>query len=131
MAWALAVQNSKDIIVFGEQASRLTHRNISDELCTGAGLYSFFQAFDQTCLDSNSCQDQLVTIDTASTISVYSLSTVGVSNQLSVGNQAVIPASQNVNGFQVRIHFLVVHLYLWWPVRTPSRPGRQRKTEIA
>ncbi|KIP08169.1 glycoside hydrolase family 55 protein [Phlebiopsis gigantea 11061_1 CR5-6] len=82
MAWALVVQNSKDIIVFG------------------AGLYSFFQAFDQACLDSRSCQDQLVTIDSISTISVYSLSTVGVSNQLSVGNQAVIPSSQNVNGFQ-------------------------------
>lgn len=81
-AWALVVQNSKNILVFG------------------AGLYSFFQNYGQACLDSSSCQDQILNIDSGSTISVYSLSTVGVTHQLSVGGQAVIPQSQNANGFQ-------------------------------
>lgn len=67
----------------------------------GAGLYSFFSAYDQACLKDNSCQDQLVSIDNDSTVWMYSLSTVGVTNQLSLGDQPVIPASQNPNGFQV------------------------------
>ncbi|EKM55463.1 glycoside hydrolase family 55 protein [Phanerochaete carnosa HHB-10118-sp] len=81
-SWALVVQNSKNILVFG------------------AGLYSFFQNFGQACLNSSSCQEQILNVDSTSTIWVYSLSTVGVTHQLSVGNQAVIPQSQNVNGFQ-------------------------------
>ncbi|THG99218.1 hypothetical protein EW026_g3098 [Hermanssonia centrifuga] len=81
-AWALMVQNSQNIIVFG------------------AGLYSFFQNFGQTCLDAATCQDQILSIDTVSTIWVYSLSTLGVNHQLSIGDTGIIPQSQNVNGFQ-------------------------------
>ena len=77
------VQNSNDIIIFG------------------AGLYSFFQNFGQACLDSNSCQSQILSIDTGSTIWVYSLSTLGVTSQLSIGDQGIIPENQNANGFQV------------------------------
>ncbi|KAJ3557789.1 hypothetical protein NM688_g1277 [Phlebia brevispora] len=81
-AWALAVQNSQNIIVFG------------------AGLYSFFQNFGQACLDSNTCQDQIANIDNESTVWVYSLSTVGVNHQLTIGGTAIIPQSQNPNGLQ-------------------------------
>ncbi|KAJ3492335.1 hypothetical protein NLI96_g51 [Meripilus lineatus] len=81
-AWALSVQNSQNIIVFG------------------AGLYSFFQNFGQACLNSNTCQSQVLDVDTASTIGVYSLSTVGVTLQLSVNQKGVIPQSANPNGLQ-------------------------------
>ncbi|KAI0797623.1 exo-beta-1,3-glucanase [Abortiporus biennis] len=81
-AWALSVQNSQNIIVFG------------------AGLYSFFQNYGQACLDTTSCQTQILDIDSGSTIWVYSLSTVGVTNMLSVSGQGVVPASTNPNGFQ-------------------------------
>ncbi|KAI0687135.1 exo-beta-1,3-glucanase [Cytidiella melzeri] len=81
-AWALVVTKSKNIIIFG------------------AGLYSFFSAYNQACIDSKSCQDQLLNIDGESTIWVYSLSTVGVTHQLSVENKPVISAIQNPNGFQ-------------------------------
>lgn len=59
------------------------------------------ESYSQVCLDTKSCQSQLVNIDSNSTIWVYSLSTVGVTHQLSVNNKGVIPASQNPNGFQV------------------------------
>ncbi|KAI0831502.1 exo-beta-1,3-glucanase [Trametes gibbosa] len=80
-AWAVSIANSQDIIIFG------------------AGLYSFFQNYGQTCLSTNSCQSQLFDIDTASGVSVYSLSTVGVTWSLSVGGQGVIPSSAGPNGF--------------------------------
>lgn len=66
--------------------------------CTGAGLYSFFQNYGQACLNTNSCQSQLFDIDAASAVSVYSLSTVGVTWSLSVAGQGVVPASAGPNG---------------------------------
>ncbi|OBZ75893.1 hypothetical protein A0H81_04118 [Grifola frondosa] len=81
-AWALSVQNSSNIIVFG------------------AGLYSFFQNYAQTCLNSSSCQSQVLNVDSGSSISIYSLATLGVMYQLSVNGQGIIPQSANRNGFQ-------------------------------
>ncbi|KAI0647237.1 exo-beta-1,3-glucanase [Trametes meyenii] len=78
--WAVHITNSQDILIFG------------------AGLYSFFQNYGQACLDSNSCQSQLFDIDAGSSVSVYSLSTVGVTWSLSVAEQGVIPASAGPNG---------------------------------
>ncbi|TFY80464.1 hypothetical protein EWM64_g3546 [Hericium alpestre] len=80
-AWALYVQNSKGIVVFG------------------GGLYSFFQAYDQTCLDTFNCQQQIIDIDATSDISIYSVSTVGANFQLSVSEMGIIPQSANTNGF--------------------------------
>ncbi|KAJ3508027.1 hypothetical protein NLJ89_g5977 [Agrocybe chaxingu] len=97
-SWALLVTRSSNILVFG------------------AGLYSFFQVglltrewclliwgsnqnFEQTCLDTASCQSQVVNIDSFSTVSIYSLSTVATTFQLSVNQVGVINQSGNVNGF--------------------------------
>ncbi|KAI0755599.1 exo-beta-1,3-glucanase [Fomes fomentarius] len=81
-SWGLNIQQSSDIVIFG------------------AGLYSFFQNYGQDCLNSTSCQTQIFNIDDASTgVNVYSLSTVGVTWQLSVNGQGVIPASVSPNGF--------------------------------
>lgn len=81
-SWALEVRQSHNIFVFG------------------AGLYSFFSDYKQSCIDSNSCQVQVLNIDKESTISVFSLSTVGATQQLSVDSRGVVPASANPNGFQ-------------------------------
>ncbi|KAL0580418.1 hypothetical protein V5O48_001571 [Marasmius crinis-equi] len=81
-AWALRIVNSNDILVFG------------------AGLYSFFQAYSQTCLDSKTCQSQIVTVDSASTgVHIYSLSTVGTTFQVSLNEKGVVNQSNNQNGF--------------------------------
>ncbi|CCL99324.1 uncharacterized protein FIBRA_01342 [Fibroporia radiculosa] len=81
-AWALYVQTSTDILVFG------------------AGHYSFFQNYAQTCLSSNSCQEQIVSVDSSSSLSIYSLSTIGSTYQLSVNGAGVISQSSNVDGLQ-------------------------------
>ncbi|KAF9481746.1 glucan 1,3-beta-glucosidase [Pholiota conissans] len=81
-AWGLVVKNSKNILIFG------------------AGLYSFFQDFLEVCLVTKSCQSQIANIDTASTgISIYSLSTVGATYQVSVNGAGVANQSGNINGF--------------------------------
>ncbi|KJA18280.1 glycoside hydrolase family 55 protein [Hypholoma sublateritium FD-334 SS-4] len=81
-AWALSIINSNNILVFG------------------AGLYSFFDNYSQTCLTPAVCQTQIVNVDTASTgVNIYSLSTVGTTFQISVNSAGVINQSGNVNGF--------------------------------
>uniref|UniRef100_A0A0W0FZR5 Rhamnogalacturonase A/B/Epimerase-like pectate lyase domain-containing protein n=1 Tax=Moniliophthora roreri TaxID=221103 RepID=A0A0W0FZR5_MONRR len=80
-AWALRVVKSEDIIVFG------------------AGLYSLFNDYQQTCLDTVNCQGQIVSIDNVSDISIYSLTTLGVTYQLSVNEQPIINQASNINGF--------------------------------
>ncbi|EPT06075.1 hypothetical protein FOMPIDRAFT_68535 [Fomitopsis schrenkii] len=82
-AWGLNIQTSNDITVFG------------------AGLYSFFQNYDQDCLNTTSCQTQITNVDSASTgISIYSLSNVGVANQLSVSGSGIVAATKNADGLQ-------------------------------
>ncbi|KAJ3741791.1 exo-beta-1,3-glucanase [Lentinula detonsa] len=81
-AWAVNVVSSTDIIFFG------------------AGLYSFYDDYTQVCLDTMSCQPQLLNIDSGSSVTVYSLSTIGAVYQLSVENTGIINQSDNVNGYQ-------------------------------
>jgi hypothetical protein len=80
-AWALRVTTSTNIIVFG------------------AGHYSFFQNYATTCETSDTCQSQIVNVDTTSSVNIYSLSTVGTTFQLSVNQVGVINQSSNPNGF--------------------------------
>ncbi|KAJ3811026.1 exo-beta-1,3-glucanase [Lentinula aff. lateritia] len=81
-AWAVNVVSSTDIIFFG------------------AGLYSFYTDYTQDCLDTMSCQPQLVNIDSASSVTIYSLSTIGATYQLSVENIGVVNQSDNIDGYQ-------------------------------
>lgn len=57
------------------------------------------QAYTQGCLDSWNCQDSIVNIDSASSVSMYQLSTVGTTNSLSVNGAPVIKQANNRNGF--------------------------------
>lgn len=83
MAWAVRINTSQDILIFG------------------AGLYSFFQDWNQACLDSNDCQSQIFDVDSASSgVSVYSLSTVAAQFMLSVDENGIVDQSANRNGFQ-------------------------------
>ncbi|KAK7449683.1 hypothetical protein VKT23_013156 [Stygiomarasmius scandens] len=81
--WALRVASSTDITVFG------------------AGLYSFFQNYAQTCLDTFNCQSQILNVDSASapTFHIYSLTTVATTSMLSVNGNGVINQGDNRDGF--------------------------------
>ncbi|KAH0584023.1 hypothetical protein H2248_009598 [Termitomyces sp. 'cryptogamus'] len=80
-AWGLKVVSSSDIIVFG------------------AGLYSFFSNYDQACITPATCQSQILDVDASSSISIYSLSTVATTFQLSVNGVGIVNQNQNINGF--------------------------------
>lgn len=79
-SWGLNVAASTDIIVFG------------------AGLYSFFQNYNQNCLKTFNCQPQILNIDSASSVSIFSLSTVATTFQVSVNGQGIVNQSLNRNG---------------------------------
>ncbi|KAF7359345.1 Exo-beta-1,3-glucanase [Mycena sanguinolenta] len=80
-AWALNVAGSSNILVFG------------------AGLYSFYSNYDQTCLTPVNCQDQIVNIDSTSSVYIYSLQTIGTTWQLSIDETGVVNQANNSNGF--------------------------------
>jgi glucan 1,3-beta-glucosidase len=50
----------------------------------------FFQNFDETCLNTTICQNQIVNIDAASSVAIYQLATVGVVDQLSINQQGTL-----------------------------------------
>ena len=83
-AWGLHVTKSRNILVFG------------------AGLYSFFDNYDNTVCnrpDQINCQKEVLKVDEESSISIYSLATVGVVHPLSIDHTPVISAVDNRNGF--------------------------------
>ena len=82
-AWGLHVARSRNILVFG------------------AGLYSFFVNYDTTCNHPEwiNCQEEIINVDGESSVSIYSLATVGVVHPLSVDHTPVINAVENRNGF--------------------------------
>jgi hypothetical protein len=81
-AWALAVKDSRDILIFG------------------AGLYSFFMNYSTDCLGSRKCQTQVATISSSSSnINIYGLANVGSAYQLSVDGVGVIDQKDNIEGF--------------------------------
>ncbi|KAJ6522797.1 exo-beta-1,3-glucanase, partial [Mycena vulgaris] len=79
-AWGLTVSGSSNILVFG------------------AGLYSFFNNYNQDCLTPVNCQSQILNIDSTSSINIYSLATIGVTMQLSINQVGVINENSNPDG---------------------------------
>jgi len=80
-AWALYISDSSDILVFG------------------AGHYSFYQNYAQSCDSTYNCQSQIAEIDSSSTnIGIYGLNTVYTTYQLSVNYNGIIYYGNNENG---------------------------------
>lgn len=65
----------------------------------GAGLYSFFDNYTQSCITTRNCQSQMVDIDSDSQIVMYSLSTVSSTFQISLDGKGVVNQADNINGF--------------------------------
>ncbi|KAK0225097.1 glycoside hydrolase family 55 protein [Armillaria nabsnona] len=80
-AWALRVESSHDIFIFG------------------AALYSFYNNYSQSCLTTTLCQPQIVDISSDSEVYISSLSTVGATYQVSVDQTPVVDHGANANGF--------------------------------
>ncbi|RLL97356.1 hypothetical protein CFD26_102491 [Aspergillus turcosus] len=80
-AWGLRVLNTSDLFVYG------------------AGLYSFFENYGQTCLDTESCQENMVEVD-CSNVHLYGLSTKASVNMITSSNGVgIVPQDENESNF--------------------------------
>ncbi|KAE8355097.1 pectate lyase superfamily protein-domain-containing protein [Aspergillus coremiiformis] len=80
-AWGLRVMKTSDMYVYG------------------AGLYSFFENYGQTCLDSESCQENMVEVD-CSDVHIYGLSTKASTNMITSSNGVgLVPQIDNRSNF--------------------------------
>lgn len=89
-AWGLRITGSSDVLIYG------------------AGLYSFFDNYDQTCLDTESCQDNMVSIENSAAINLYALNTKAAVNMVTLDGASAALANDNDNNFcQCIAHFQV------------------------
>ncbi len=65
----------------------------------GAGLYSFFNNYDQGCLITESCQTLMVSLEQSEGIYLYALNTKAATNMVEVDQVAIVPQAANPNGF--------------------------------
>ncbi|WEW54745.1 pectate lyase superfamily protein [Emydomyces testavorans] len=79
-AWGLRVVQSSDVFLYG------------------GGLYSFFENYRQECLQTESCQLNMVDID-CSQVYLYGLSTKASTNMITSGGQGVVLQKDNRNNF--------------------------------
>ncbi|KAL9074469.1 MAG: hypothetical protein Q9161_002257 [Pseudevernia consocians] len=80
-AWGLRIFASTDILVYG------------------AGLYSFFDNYDQTCLATESCQVNMVSIECSTEVYLWALSTKASTNMVTVDGTGVVNQSDNMSNF--------------------------------
>jgi glucan 1,3-beta-glucosidase len=79
--WGLRIFESSDVYVYG------------------AGLYSFFDNYQQACLLTESCQDNMVSIECSSDVYLYGLNTKAATNMVVVDGVSQALQSDNENGF--------------------------------
>lgn len=80
-SWGLRVVDSSDIHIYG------------------AGLYSFFDNYKTSCLVTESCQENIVSVERSAGIHIYGLSTKASSNMVTVNHEAMVPQKDNRNNF--------------------------------
>lgn len=78
--WGLRIVDSEDVYVYG------------------AGLYSFFDNYDQTCLETENCQESIVSIEN-SAAHVFGLSTKASKNMLTVNGKSQALDADNRNNY--------------------------------
>ncbi|KAI4163230.1 MAG: hypothetical protein LQ342_003163 [Letrouitia transgressa] len=81
-SWGLRILGSSDIHVFG------------------AGLYSFFENYNQDCLATESCQENMVSLECGNeNVYLWGLSTKASVNMVTVDGKGVVPQADNRDNF--------------------------------
>ena len=65
----------------------------------GAGLYNFFDNWDSTCINTESCQEAMVDITNSSDVYLWGLNTKGATNMVSYDGTNVVPEKGNEAAF--------------------------------
>ncbi|KAG9769989.1 hypothetical protein HRR80_003403 [Exophiala dermatitidis] len=79
--WGLRIVNSDNVYMYG------------------AGLYSFFDSYIQTCLDTESCQENMVDIQCSNNVSLFGLTTKASVNMVNVDGKPAAVGQDHINGF--------------------------------
>ncbi|RFU27644.1 hypothetical protein B7463_g8690, partial [Scytalidium lignicola] len=79
-SWGLRIVDSDDVFVFG------------------AGLYSFFDNYDQTCLATESCQENMLSLEN-SNAQLFGLSTKASTNMVTINGKGAAQDSDNRSNF--------------------------------
>ena len=80
-AWGLRVVSSSDILIYG------------------AGLYSFFDNYEQTCLATESCQENMVSIECSSEVYLWALSTKASTNMVTLDGTGAVDQKDNQDNY--------------------------------
>jgi glucan 1,3-beta-glucosidase len=87
-AWGLRIIDSTDVFLYG------------------GGLYSFFDNYDQTCLKTQSCQDNMVSVEgSGSKVHLFGLSTKASTNMLTFNGRSLALDKDNRNNFCATLAF--------------------------
>jgi glucan 1,3-beta-glucosidase len=62
-------------------------------------LYSFFDNYDQSCLATKSCQENIVSIEQSSNIHLWGLSTKASTNMVTLDGKGVVDQKDNRSNF--------------------------------
>ena len=89
-AWGLRIVGSRDVLVYG------------------AGLYSFFDNYGQSCLKGENCQENMVDVQCSSDVYLYGLSTKAARDMVSVDGKGLVKDTENRNGFCATVAVLEV-----------------------
>ncbi|KAK4565490.1 hypothetical protein LTR86_004107 [Recurvomyces mirabilis] len=71
----------------------------------GAGLYSFFNNYDQGCLLTENCQQYMVSMQQSEGIYIYALNTKAAANMVEIDQVAVVPQAANPSTFCQTVAF--------------------------
>jgi glucan 1,3-beta-glucosidase len=80
-SWGLRIVKSTDVYVYG------------------AGMYSFFDNYSQTCLATESCQDNMLSLESSSSIHLYGISTKAAVNMITLDGISAALSKDNTNTF--------------------------------
>ena len=80
-AWGLRVVDSSEVLIYG------------------AGLYSFFENYDQTCLNTESCQENMVSLEGCNAVYLWGLSTKASTNMVTMDGNGVVNQADNRDNF--------------------------------
>lgn len=73
--------------------------NSTYALVYGAGLYSFFNNYDSSCLLTENCQQNMVSLEQSEGIYLYALNTEASTYMVEVDSVSLVPEVANTNGF--------------------------------
>ncbi|KAI1325288.1 glycoside hydrolase family 55 protein [Xylariaceae sp. FL0255] len=98
-SWGLRIVGSSNITIHGKPLSYLNR----------AGLYSFYQDYNEDCLATADCQERILEVTGSTGVAIYNLFTVATSQVANGVNDSVVYGNDTQSGFTSEVS-------LWLPL---------------